>query len=173
MDLHVKYIVSILLILTSACSTEYYQSTVDKNVAYVSFSNLSREIPGISINTNCKRSQIDPELIKYRRPNEDTDLLLQIPSNIPVSFSYDYAWFEGEKIQLVEKGSLIIKKTTSKDVNSCTEKVTFIPEPNRRYEVYFGKNPLSCVIGVSEVFVKPGSHKKLLMKVKQVETPEC
>lgn len=173
MDRLLKYVTVIFLLFTSACSTDYYKPVPDKDVAYVSFSNLSREMPLISINTNCKRSQIDPELIKYRRPNEETDSLLPIPSNVPVSFRYDYAWFEGERIQLAEKGSLAIKKTTSKDVNSCTEEVTFIPEPKRKYEIFFGKNPLSCVIGISEVFVKPGSHKKLLKKVKQVEAPEC
>lgn len=181
MDRLMKYITVILFLLTSACSTDYYKPVSDNDVAYVSFSNLSREIPEISINTNCKRSRIDPELIQYRKPSEHADLLLQIPSNVPVSFGYDYAWFEGEQIDLVTTGASRYNAMTNqlthrrslKEVKSCVEMITFTPEPNKRYEVYFGKNPQSCVIGVSEAFFEPTSQKKHLLKVKTVARPEC
>ena len=176
-----KYISIFLLFLTSACSTNYYQSVADNNHAYVSFANLSQEIPEISIITNCKRSRIDPERIKYRKPSENADSLLEIPSDQPVSFVYAYAWFEGEEFQLVDRGyaqqntqiSLLTQRKASKGVKSCSEKITFVPEPEQKYEVYFGKNPRSCVISVSEAFVEPGNQKKHLMKVKSMEPPEC
>lgn len=168
-------LVAICFLITS-CSQSYYIPSPTGETAFVSFSRLTYEIPEITIIENCRSSTIDPDFIKNRKPTEKNSNELRIPANSEITFVYDYSWFGEEMSELYTSGNQygpLIHQKKSKEFNSCTQSVSFIPEENKHYEVYFGKNIDTCTIKVSEVFINPSTGKKYLFKVSTVPKQHC
>jgi len=155
----------IALPLLASCTTEYYIPPASDMSATVSFSNLSPEIPEINIIDTCNSSKINNSYIEYKKPADRSTFKVKIPVKRKISFEYKYFWISGEKTVPVTtenqyQSHIELKKT--KVISECTATVTFIPEENKHYEVYFGKNINKCVIKASEAYFSNNNQKQLL-----------
>jgi len=151
--------------LLASCTTQYYIPTDSNVFATVSFSNLSHEIPEISIIDNCNTSKINNRYIEYRKPTDESTFKIKIPVKRKISFEYKYFWISGKKTEPITiennyTSHIELKKTNV--ISECIETVTFIPEENKHYEIYFGKNINNCVIKASKAYYSNGKQKQLL-----------
>jgi len=166
----------IALPLLASCTTKYYIPPGSDVSATVSFSNLSAEIPDISIIDNCKTSKINNSYIEYKKPSDESTFKIKIPVKRKISFEYKYFWISGEKTEPVTienqyRSHIELRKTNV--ISECTETVTFIPEENKHYEVYFGKNVNKCMIKASEAFFLNSNKQKHLLPVIITDNQKC
>lgn len=158
----------------SSCATRYYSPPEQGALATVSFSNLSPEIPKLYITSNCKSFLINQIFIEQKNPADKSKHEINIPANSEITFEYNYYWFSGEKTELVTNGIYYrIEETKSKIPESCTKTITFIPEDNKHYEVYFGINLDHCIIKAVETQQIQGSAKKKLLKINPIQKKRC
>jgi len=163
------------LFLTS-CATKYYSPPNTDKAATVSFSNLSPEIPEINIIDNCTSLKINDSYFENKKPTDISEFKINIPIKRKISFVYNYFWISGEKtvpITIENSTISLIRIKKIKVIHTCNEIVTFIPEKNRHYEVYFGKNIENCMIKASEAYYTDDKHKKQLMAIHLVSDQEC
>ena len=149
----IKLVFLISTTVLFSCSTTYYSLKNSEQVATVSFSNLSRETPEIYIVNNCKSERIKVELIENKKPQERAKYKTEIPAGKNLSFKYHYNFILTEKTSLVTKGSTLRPKfetVISKEASSCTSLVSFTPEVNQHYEVYFAISGKNCQIKASQ-----------------------
>lgn len=114
---------------------------------------MSPELPDIHIISDCKSLPIHNELIERKKPEQVARHKTLIPAGKPISFKYDYNWLISEKTSLVSSGNSYsprIETQKTKDVSTCSSLVTFTPQVNKHYEVYFGLMLNKCLIRARE-----------------------
>lgn len=172
-----KKLVLITLMLVTSCSTKFYQYQGTDVKASVSFSRLSKDIASIYIIDNCQASQVQPELIEDKYPSQKSKYKIVIPVNRQITFEYRYFWISGETSRLVSKSNGLtahrIEAQTDKSVTSCRESITFVPEENKHYEVYFGKADNKCVIKAGEAKFSENGERKKVTKISELKRNNC
>ena len=175
-----KILISACLFLTS-CSHNYYLPATSDNTATVSFANLSPENPEINIIDNCISKEIKRMHIERRSPIKKAKYKIRIPAERKISFNYRYFWVSGEKTTLVTSGNVNIgfgsipniKSATSKEILTCDERVTFRPEKDKHYEIYFGVDTNKCVIKANEALYDKFKKKNKLYAIKILNNQKC
>jgi len=162
----IKLVFLISTTVLFSCSTTYYSLKNSEQVATVSFSNLSRETPEIYIVNNCKSERIKVELIENKKPQERAKYKTEIPAGKTISLNYNYNWILTEKHDLITEGTILsaipINKTkVSKGISSCSNLISFTPEANKHYEVYFAISGGKCQIKASEAIAVTDSKNNL------------
>jgi hypothetical protein len=164
----------ILLVLLSVCSSKYYTFTDSGATATVSFSNLSAELPEIVLIENCATSKIKDVYFENKLPNQKSAKKIKISVDKPITFEYRYSWFSGEVENLVTAGTSLrphLKLEKNKSISICKETVTFIPQENKHYEVYFGLSNNKCVIKASEARIS--EQGKWISAISTHDKPKC
>jgi len=162
--------------ILASCTQNYYMPDTSDTTATVSFSNLSAENPEINIIDNCRSSEIESIYIERKKPSKVAKYKITIPAERKISFQYKYFWISGEKTTLVTSsvGSLPqIKPETSKEIATCDEVITFKPEKNKHYVVYFGVGKNKCVIKANEILYDRVKGANKLYAIDMLANQEC
>lgn len=151
----------------SSCATPNYMQPNNDSVATVSFSNLSDELAEIYIVTNDKTYSITSNLIERKKPQEKSKYKTNIKTGNEITFKYDYNWLMSERTEITSTYSKYNTptKVNAKIINvanTCSTSVSFVPEENKHYEVYFGLIADKCIIKASEVRGYSDSTKQLI-----------
>ena len=171
----IRLLLSIAVIFLVSCSRAYYVPPTEPPLATVSFSNMSSELPDVYIIIDCKSHPLDSSLFERKRPDDTSRHKTPVPAGKMISFRYDYNWLISENTQLVTSGASFgsrIETQKTKQASTCSSLVSFMPEPDRHYEVYFGLVADKCTIKVAESLRVPGGGKKL-GSVQQSDSNEC
>lgn len=160
------FAVIVFFTTVSSCARQYYiQPTIDV-VATVSFSNLTDEIPVIYIVSDGKSSPINNYLIENKRPQDKSKYKTKIIANEIITIKYEYRFVMSKKTQISTTYSQFniptsVRKQSYKTASTCSNEVTFTPEKNKHYEVYFGMDNDKCIIKASEARTTSVSKKQL------------
>ena len=165
----------LLFISLSSCSTQYYLPPEQGALATVSLSTLSSDIPEINIISNCKLSTFNHYLIERRKPTDKSINLINIPSNKEITFQNNYYLISSQKTKFNSKSGFSphIDTMPIKELSLCTQSVTFIPEENKHYEVYFGISDGKCTINAEEGQRIQDATKKRLMRIEYIKDQQC
>ena len=156
-----------VLIFSVSCSQSYYVQPVSDQVASVSFSNLSDEMADLYIILNDMTYMIDGNVIEKKQPQYKSKFKTNVLAGNKVTFKYVYNWLIREKTEVTSTYTAFnapsrVSSKNIKDVKTCSSEISFVPEKNKHYEVYFGVFTEKCVIKVSEVYEGGGKINKLI-----------
>lgn len=166
-------ICTLILGAITACSGSYYVAPELKESAVVSFSNLSPEIPEIYILIKGKSSQINSNYFEKRKPQQRSRYTLKIPAKEKITFNYVYNWVMSEyrePVSVQNKFYSNVEIKTKKEVDTCRSNVSFKPESDKHYEVYFGIVRGKCIIKASEVYIDKNGRKSLIKLTKKQDS---
>jgi len=164
-------ICALLLILagtTASCSRVYYTAPDTGAVASVSFSNLSPELPDIYIIDECGPLPVDHRLIEQKNPQQKSRYKTHIPAGKTITFKYEYNFLMRKGTQPVTYETELSSRIKIEKINSvstCSRLVSFKPEKNMHYEVYFGLLDTHCSIKASKSVASDVSKKNILYNI--------
>jgi len=166
----------LLISMTTSCSRIYYTEPTDGSTASVSFSNLSPERPDIYIISNCKILPVESKLIEQRNPLAKSRHKILIPADKIISFKYEYNFIISKGTQPVTtegrlSSRIIIEKTNN--VDTCSSLISFKPDKDEHYEVYFGLLDTSCTIKAEKSSTSTTSGRKKLHSIPTTRTTDC
>ena len=150
----------------TSCSTQYYIQPTNETVATVSFSNLTDELPNIYIVSDGESFPIESFLIENKRPQDKSKYKTKIVAGEKIIIKYQYDWVMRKRTQLsTTYGQFNMPTSVNAEsfntVTTCSSEVSFTPEENRHYEIYFGINIDKCLIKASEARIDSVSGKQL------------
>lgn len=171
-----KLILVLISTASLSCAMKEYKLPEDGPVASVSFSNLSLGVPELNIINNCESSFINKNYIESKSPTDKAKYKIKIRSKNKITFEYKYHWFSRNGLIPITQASGLhhsVKEKTSSELRTCTKSVTFVPEENKNYEIYFGIQGNKCSIDVGEVHEIDGTYEKKLLHVTTAKAPKC
>jgi len=166
----------ILAATSPACSRVHYTEPDAGPVASVSFSNLSPERPDIYIIDECKPLPVDYRRIEQKKPKRKSRYKTRISAGKTITFKYEYNFLVNKRTQPVTyetrlSSQIKIEKISS--VSTCSSLVSFKPEKNTHYEVYFGLVDTNCSIKISKSVFSDVSNKNILYSVPTTQNNHC
>lgn len=169
---------TIYIVLTaglSACSHNIYIAPQDAPLADISFSSLMPGSSEILLRTNCRNYLIGKSSIERRKPTAPSKNNTAFRAGVALKFRYDHIDI-GDSRSDVSSLSLLnsqISLKEKREVHSCSDEVIFVPEANKRYEVYFGTDTWQCHIFVKQVDDVDAVGNKTLIDVVSSSATVC
>ena len=169
----------VLLFCNFSCSSvSYYSEPKGEDISFISFSTQGIETPYLRMGSECQLNTVKHDLIENRSPSELPSHQTKIYSNKPITISYDYSWHGKQVTQLHTKAingvpGAFIEQTAKKQIESCTNTVTFAAEKNSTYELLIYISGDSCLLDIAESIRLEDSNTQQLKKVKKLDNPEC
>ncbi|VAW65112.1 hypothetical protein MNBD_GAMMA11-2115 [hydrothermal vent metagenome] len=177
-DNYLYTLISILILTgtTTSCGRVYYIEPDTESFASVSFSNLSPELPDIYIIDECKPVPVDYRLIEQKKLKQRSAHKTRIPAGKYITFKYEYNFLVNNRTQPVTsegKLSSRIKIEKTNYASTCSSLVSFMPENNIHYEVYFTLLDTQCTIKASKSVISEKTGKKLLHSFPTTNSNSC
>ena len=174
-----KIIVSMTALILASCVNNDYIEPDGNDVSYIAISTLGQELPSFKITSGCKSSILNVETIENRSPIDEPSKTIKVSDGVPLTISYNYSWFGAEISELRNFGggrfgeNTRIENRQVKQVETCNKQITFVPEANESYEVFFSVVSDKCTLKVARSHNVINSIKQKLSKVNLVEVPSC
>ena len=166
-----KFFVTILVACLSSACTAVYQAPGQE--ATFSLSTTSTNKPALSIEYDCKRHRVTEGMVADKSPGSISELVYGLPTGTPVTFTATYSGVPKKSKQLEQKGAFLYQAVDAIDVGHCRSSITFVPQSDKHYEVFFNIQLDRCAVRAVERAQKLSLDKTAFNRVAQLKKPDC